>query len=730
MKKAIYDTLVSKIATLEPWFAKAIVDGAIERAGHADYRSVSPVETLHLIKADIQPRIAKRLPSYQSVLTMGAGLLITNHRDRIVHSNAIMRRLLDSIFEAHDISRPRSSGSRIYQSDDTFELLRSLGLMRRAAQVTDIEVRQVRCDPIGRVLSLSIAPLRGAELQKLESVGPGGLCCVYQDMTLSEDIEASLEDFFAELQQSNSLLAESEERYKNIVEHTGDLIMMTEPDGAISYLSMACEEVIGHPRAAVLRDFTGLAHPDDRELLQQMCLAALRGDEPKGCEVRFITRDGEVRWLSQSFTPIWRDGGVHQVVSVIRDTTARRRSEEEMVRAYQISEAASVAKSRFLANVSHEIRTPMNAVLGLVGLLLDMDLRAQEREYATLAKRAAESLLALINDILDVSKIEAGRLEIDSREFGLESLLEDLRRLINVRISSKDVVFSLELDPDVPARLRGDSGRLRQILTNLLENAVKFTERGRISLHVALEREDPSYAVLRFVVADTGVGIPTDCVDTVFELFTQVDGDEPQRQCGGTGLGLAISRQLAEMMGGTVRLESRVGVGSRFWVTLPFEKTEADRELRIESGSGLVAQASIGDGAALDVEIRILVAEDNLVNQTVALGMLRKLGLGAALVQNGSEAIEALASEPYDLVFMDVQMPGMDGLEATRRIRDGGVGAVNQNVPIVAMTAHAMKGDRERCLASGMNDYLSKPVSLEDLAAVITRWVLGPAQSG
>jgi PAS domain S-box-containing protein len=722
MKKTIYDTLVSKIATLEPWFAKAIVDGAIERAGHVDYRSVSPVETLHIIRSDIQPRIAKRLPSYQSVLTVGAGLVITDHRDRIVHVNPIMRRLLDSIFDAHDISRPRHSGSRVYQSDGTFELLRSLGLMRRVAQVKDIEVRQVRCEPIGRVLSLSIAPLLGIEPPGDGSASSRGLGCVYQDMTLSEDIEASLEDFFAELQRSHAMLAESEERYKNIVEHTGDLIMMTEADGSISYLSLACEEVLGHPRSSVVRDYEALAHPDDRESLRQNLRAALRGDGLTEREIRFITRDGEVRWVSQSYRPIWRDGAVHQVVSVIRDTTARRRSEEEMVRAHQIAEAASVAKSRFLANVSHEIRTPMNAVLGLVGLLLDMDLGEREREYATMARHAAESLLVLINDILDVSKIEAGKLELESREFVLESLLQELRELVSVRATSKGVGFGLEVEPDVPGRIRGDSGRLRQILTNLLENAVKFTERGRVSLHVALEREDPDCVVLRFVVADTGVGIPTDCIDSVFELFTQVDGDGSGRHSGGTGLGLAISRQLAEMMGGTVRLESRVGVGSRFWVTLPFEKSAAQRANRPEFGTGFQPPTPLGEGQS--AQVRILVAEDNLVNQTVALGMLRKLGLAAALVQNGSEALEVLTSDPYDLVLMDVQMPVMDGLEATRRIRDGGVGAVNRDVPIVAMTAHAMKGDRERCLASGMNDYLSKPVSLEGLATVIRRWAV------
>ena len=723
MKKAIYDTLISKIATLEPWFAKAIVDGAIERAGHAEYRTVSPVEMLHIIKADIQPRIARRMPNYQSVLTAGAALLITDYRDRIVHFNPIMRRLLDSIFEAHDVPQPRHPGSRIYQSDDCFELLRSMGLIRRVAQVQDIEVRQVRCEPIGRVINLSIAPLYREAARDQRPVPTQGLCCVYQDMTLSEDIEASLEDFFAELQQSNALLAESEERYKNIVEHTGDLVMMTEANGEISYVSPACEEVLGHPRESAMKGFTALVYPDDLETLGHMQRSALGGECGKDRELRIVTREGEVRWVSLSFQPILRDGQVHQVVSVIRDTTARRRSEDEMHRAYQMSEAASLAKSRFLANVSHEIRTPMNAVLGLVSLLLDTKLGEQQREYATLANRAAESLLALINDILDVAKIEAGKLEIESREFDLAALLQELGELLQVRTSPKGVNFGLEVEPDVPSRLSGDAGRLRQILSNLLDNAVKFTEKGRVSLHVAVVQEDPSCVVLRFVVSDTGVGIPADRIDNLFEQFTQLDQDGSRQSPGGTGLGLAISRQLAEMMGGSIRAESRVDVGSRFWVTIPLQRPEESRAAWERSG-GADASPEL-PLAGLRDDLRILLAEDNIVNQTVAMGMLGKIGVDASVVQNGREVLEALALESYDLVLMDVQMPEMDGLEATRRVRDGTAGSVNHEVPIIAMTAHAMKGDRERCLAAGMNDYLSKPVALETLAAVISRWAGG-----
>lgn len=249
-----------------------------------------------------------------------------------------------------------------------------------------------------------------------------------------------------------------------------------------------------------------------------------------------------------------------------------------------------------------------------------------------------------------------------------------------------------------------------------------------MSLQVALEREDAACAVLRFVVSDTGIGIPADRIENLFELFTQLDVEGPRHPRGGTGLGLAISRQLAEIMGGSIRAESRVGVGSRFWVTIPLAKPEAERTEWSDAGARSAPMELPLRG--LPDNLRILLAEDNLVNQTVALGLLKKIGLSASVVQDGREALEVLAVEPYDLVFMDVQMPEVDGLEATRRVRDGSVGAVNQQVPIVAMTAHAMKGDRERCLAAGMNDYVSKPVALDDLAAVVARWAGGDSSKG
>ena len=382
------------------------------------------------------------------------------------------------------------------------------------------------------------------------------------------------------------------------------------------------------------------------------------------------------------------------------------------------AEQASAAKSQFLANMSHEVRTPLNGVIGMTGLLLDTELTGDQRQYVEIVRSSGESLLTLINDILDFSKIEAGKLTLEVVDFDLRSLLDEVAGMMVLRAVEKRIQMDCSLSPDVPLSLRGAPDRLRQILVNLVGNAVKFTDEGSVTVQASRVRETDQDVVLRFSVRDTGIGIPSDKLGLLFNKFTQVDGSTTRR-FGGTGLGLAISKQLTEMMGGEIGVNSENRVGSEFWFTARFEKQAAEKVSEPRPVS--VARPVLRKMPRTNV--RVLLAEDNVTNQQVAMGLVRKFGLRIEAVANGIEALEALRNIPYDLVLMDVQMPEMDGLEAARAARAPDSGILNRKIPIIAMTAHAMQGDREECLAAGMDDYIAKPVTPVALSEVLAKWI-------
>jgi PAS domain S-box-containing protein len=675
-------------------------------------------------------------------------------------------------------------------------------------------------------------------------------------------------------------LRAAEANYRNLFERVPSGLYRSTPEGRFLEVNPALADLFGYSSVQEMMTLDiGSAFYHSAQERRQWVEKLLQAGELRNTESQALRKDGSSMVLLENSRVVRDESGkVLFFEGTLTDTTERKRAEEALQEANRRLEAATerasrlaleaqaanIAKSQFLANMSHEIRTPMNGVIGMTGLLLTTGLSDEQRRYAETANSSAETLLSVINDILDFSKIEADKLELEALDFDLRATLEDAAELLALRAHEKRLEFIYRIDPEVHTFLRGDPGRLRQILINLGMNAIKFTSRGEVAVEVKVESETDDRLKIRFEVRDTGIGIPRDRIGLLFTAFQQMDAST-SRRFGGTGLGLAISKRLAELMGGEVGVESVEGRGSTFWFTAVFGRQsrrdrreglppvdlrgvrvlvvddnatnrwvlaeqleswgvrhaeaesavkaigwlrvaraegdpfrimitdmqmpetdgeslgraiKADPELRdthllMMSSLGIRGDAKrlkaigfsayltkpvkqsqlydclamvLGGGAAPAKTpepalvtrhtlhearrrmVRILLAEDNPTNQQVALAILEKLGFGADTVANGREAVQALETVPYDIVLMDVQMPEMDGFEATRAIRSEKTGVLNPKIPIIAMTAHAMKGDRERCLEAGMDDYISKPIAPQALVEALEKWVETPQE--
>lgn len=514
-------------------------------------------------------------------------------------------------------------------------------------------------------------------------------------------------------------LAASEERYRLLAEHSSDIIWTMDENHRFTYSSPSCKRILGYSYEEIADGYPERLHPPGiRELVvehirqrRQSIADGVPNREPKRLELEQYLADGSTMWMEAVTTPMFDDKGRFRgIVGVSRDITQRRKTEQALLEAKEAAEAANQAKSAFLANMSHEMRTPLNGILGMLQLLEKTGLDDRQSEYSTLATNSCKRLANLIGDILDLSRIEAGRMELRHEPFTPTTVISSLRAMFVTFARKKKLSLTFEVDSSTPSRILGDGGRLQQILANLTGNALKYTDKGSVRVRIErLPRNQPGWINLLFTVEDTGIGIASEETQQMFEPFRQAEnsGHRPRQ---GAGLGLSIVKDLVKLMGGSISLESEPGKGTTFHVSLPFEAC-GDEEDECRREEGAVQGGRPG--------LRILLVEDDHINQIATEHLLMGAGHKAAIAPDGNKALELLAGQAFDLVLMDIQLPGMDGVQVTSRIRTDPACREFKDIPIVALTAYALAGDRERFLSQGMDGYLSKPVDMEDLEALL-----------
>ncbi len=548
---------------------------------------------------------------------------------------------------------------------------------------------------------------------------------------LATQAAISLENaaFYEQIVQSEKALRESEKKYRNIFENATEGIFQVTLDGHIFTANQAAAEILGYASPeSITKELYGslklfYVNPDDRKKITKMLIEQ---DRIKGYEFQAYQKNGNIIQLSINAHAVRdEDNNILYLEGVFEDITQKKETEKLKIEK-EVAEAATIAKSEFLANMSHEIRTPLNAIIGMSRSALKYDLHPSAEKNLKTVISSSHILLKIINDILDFSKIEAGKLDISPVEFNLNNLMNFLAGMFQHKVKEKNIQLHFDMAGDVPLALIGDSLRISQILTNLVSNAVKFTHTGSITVKTVCLIKTAEFAELQFSVIDTGIGISQDNIDKLFTAFTQADGSIA-REFGGTGLGLAICRRLVELMGGTIHVESAPGLGSTFMVTLTLQRQSEKIEAHYRTSS---TRIDGHEDAMMHLQgIHVLVAEDNDINQEVVMDILNEAKITFQTVSNGLDALAVIRKTPFDAVLMDIQMPKMDGYEATKAIRDwekSTAGTPEKGpVPIIAMTAHAMTDDYDKSMTSGMNDHITKPLDPNTLYRTLLKWVKG-----
>jgi len=583
--------------------------------------------------------------------------------------------------------------------------------IRLKGQMDGIEASEAIRNQVDLPVIFLTAHSDAATLERAKLGDPFGyILKPFEERVLLATIEMALHKH-----RSGRQLREQREWLRVTLTSIGDAVITCDTEGLVTFLNPVAEALSGwsieDARSRPIREVFRLINEQTGQPTEDPVALVLREGRPKTLtnHTSLVTRDGHEIPVEDSAAPILdANGRVIGVVLVFHDVTEKRRAEEELRRAKDAAEAATCAKSQFLANMSHELRTPMTGVLGMLDLALASNLNAEQQEYISAAHTSAISMVRILNDILDLTKIEKGIFSIVYKPFSLHKCLENTTNIFLPVAKSKGLDLNLKVADNLPKTLLGDQTRLNQILTNLVSNAVKFTEKGKVELSVAAGDSAPGGAKreVTFTVSDTGIGIPDDKKDLIFRIFSQVD-ESDSRNFGGTGLGLAISKEIVELMGGKIGFTSEEGKGSAFSCTIPFGEAEAECEAIFASRKTTTA----GEPTLSEVTTmpRLLVAEDDPTIRQVLGTMLQMAKYDVAFAENGQKVVEMWENGNYDLVLMDVQMPVINGFEATSAIREkerirGG------HIPIVAMTAHTFKEDEKRCLDAGMDAYISKPI--------------------